>query len=137
MPSVLLSLLIVISLQAGEKAKSFDDLPPALPDNMKSTPSSCKVPPFLVHLPPGMQEDYKSCVNDTFKPTKLKAQSFLKYEFNKNAEFVSLEAASEFYTRVYRLKYKLNGKVQALICNEKINYCLKDEPVGKKHKKEK
>ena len=128
MSYILLGLLVLANMQAGQK--SFDDLPPALPSVVK-TKKTCKVPPWLVHLPPGMEQDYKDCVNDTFRPTKRKAQHFLKYEFNKNAVFASLHVSKEFHTRVYRIRYTLDGKSAALLCNEKIDYCVKDQPIGK------
>jgi hypothetical protein len=104
---------------------------PPVPDMgaMNQHRGNCKVPEFLVNIPPMMQDDYTSCVNGRFKPSKTLIEVVLKQQVSKNAEFVKVEPAPRFYTRVYKVTYKLDGKEKAMICNDKMTYCLDDKPI--------
>lgn len=109
---------------------------PPVPGTPKGAPASiqnqalsqCKVPPWLAALPPEMEPDYKECVNTVHKPTDMKALTVLKQQISKKAELVSVEAASQFYTRVYRIRYTVGGKESALLCNDDVSYCVPDAP---------
>jgi len=98
-------------------------------DMMNQQRGNCKVPEFLVNIPPMMQDDYVTCVNDRYKPSKTLIEVALKQQVSKDAEFVKVEPAPRFYTRVYKITYKLGGKEKAMICNDKISYCLDDKPI--------
>ena len=91
--------------------------------------AGCKVPEFLVSIPPMMEKDYVECVNTRSRPSAMLAKVVLSQQVSKDAEFVSIEPAPRFYTRVYKVTYKLKGKMKAMICNEKMSYCLEDKPI--------
>jgi len=90
---------------------------------------NCKVPEFLVNIPPMMENDYTQCVNDRFKPSKALVEVVLKQQVSKKAEFVKIEPAPRFYTKVYKVTYKIDGTEKAMICNDKMTYCLDDKPI--------
>ncbi len=76
-----------------------------------------------------MQKDYTQCVNDRYKPSKMLVEVVLKQQVSKKAEFVKVEPAPRFYTRVYKVTYKIDGKEKAMICNDKMSYCFDDKPI--------
>ena len=90
----------------------------------------CKVPEFLVNLHPLIEKDYKECINNRNWPSTKLAQTVLKQQIDKRAKLGRIEVAKEFYSRVYRVEYIIGNKRKWLICNEKLTYCLKDEPVA-------
>jgi len=98
-------------------------------EQMNQHRGNCKVPEFLVNIPPMMQNDYIECVNERFRPSKTLIEVVLKQQVNKDAEFIKVEPAPRFYTRVYKITYKVGGKEQAMICNDKMTYCLDDKPI--------
>jgi len=76
-----------------------------------------------------MENDYTDCVNTRFKPSKALVEVVLRQQVDKKAEFVSIEPAPRFYTRVFKVTYKIDGKKKAMICNDKMTYCLDDKPI--------
>jgi len=95
----------------------------------------CKVPEFLVQIPPMMEEDYRNCVNDRFAPSKTLIEVVLRQQVDKDAEFVKVEPAPRFFSRVYKITYKLGGKEEAMICNDLMTYCVKDKPIVSRERK--
>lgn len=120
----------VIALTANMLAdNSRPNVPMPSMEGMNQHRGNCKVPEFLVNIPPMMQGDYVNCVNDRFKPSKALVEVVLKQQVSKDAEFVKIEPAPRFYTRVYKITYKTGGKEKAMICNDKMSYCLDDKPI--------
>jgi len=101
---------------------------PALGD-MSHRKAGCKVPEFLVSIPPMMEKDYVECVNRKHEPSEMLAKVVLKQQVSKKAEFVSIEPAPHFYTRVFKVTYKIGGETKAMICNDLMTYCLDDKPI--------
>jgi hypothetical protein len=98
-------------------------------DKMGQPRGNCKVPEFLVNIPPQMENDYTTCVNDRFEPSKTLVEVVLKQQVDKKAELIKIEPAPRFYTRVYKISYKIGSKKGAMICNDKMTYCLDDKPI--------
>jgi len=98
-------------------------------ETMNQHRGNCKVPEFLVNIPPMMQNDYMQCVNDRYTPSKMLIEVVLKQQVSKEAEFVKVEPAPRFYTRVYKVTYKIGNKTNAMICNDQMTYCLDDKPI--------
>jgi hypothetical protein len=90
---------------------------------------NCKVPEFLVNIPPMMQDDYVSCINERFRPSKTLVEVVLKQQVSKDAELIKIEPAPRFYTRVFKVTYKIGKTQKAMICNDKMTYCLDDKPI--------
>jgi hypothetical protein len=116
---------VVVAIFADTKPK------PPMPtaESMNQHRGNCKVPEFLVNIPPMMESDYVECVNDRFKPSKALAEVVLKQQVSKEAAFVSIEPAPRFYTKVYKVTYKIGNKTKAMICNDRMTYCLDDKPI--------
>jgi len=110
-----------------------DDVRPKPPvpnmDQMNQHRGNCKVPEFLVNIPPMMENDYTACVNDRFKPSKTLIEVVLKQQISKKAEFIRIDPAPRFYTRVYKVTYRIGEQTKAMICNDKMTYCLDDKPI--------
>jgi hypothetical protein len=122
---VLLTTVVLTTLLFAE-----DRPKPPVPSMEMSQPrGNCKVPEFLVNIPPMMQKDYTQCVNDRYKPSKTLIEVVLKQQVSKDAEFVKVEPAPRFYTRVYKVTYKIGSKTKAMICNDKMSYCFDDKPI--------
>ena len=96
--------------------------------------AGCKVPEFLVSIPPMMEKDYVECVNRRFRPSDMLAKVVIKQQISEKAEFVGIEPAPRFHTRVFKVTYKLDGKVKAMICNDRMTYCLNDNPIVSKER---
>lgn len=126
----------LVGFLVGMLALSAADRPP-VPGVPKGAPQSetnaalsqCKVPPWLAILPPDMEPDYRDCVNNVFRPTDMKALTVLKQQIGKSAELVAIDEVPQFFSRVYRVRYTLDGKERAMICNDKMTYCVPDAPV--------
>ncbi len=86
----------------------------------------CSVPEFLVTLPPMIEKDFKACVNGRNRPSDKLAEPVLKHEVDKRAKLARVNVAPEFFSRVYRIRYSIEGKGATLICNETMTYCLKE-----------
>lgn len=127
-----LVLLIVFILIAHADTRPKPPVPS--PDGMNQHRGNCKVPEFLVNIPPQMENDYTSCVNDRFRPSKTLVEVVLKQQVNKEAEFIKIEPAPRFYTRVYKITYKVGGEKKAMICNDKMTYCLDDKPIASRER---
>jgi hypothetical protein len=108
--------------------------PPVPTQPVNQHRGNCKVPEFLVNIPPMMENDYTSCVNDRYKPSKTLVSVVLKQQIDKNAELVKIEPAPRFYTRVYKITYKIGSKTKAMICNDKMTYCLDDKPIASRER---
>jgi hypothetical protein len=122
---LVLALAILSNMSADVRPK-----PPAPTMGMDNQHrGNCKVPEFLVNIPPMMEKDYTECVNDRYKPSKTLVEVVLKQQVSKAAEFVKIEPAPRFFTRVYKVTYTLDGKTKAMICNDKMTYCLDDQPI--------
>jgi len=101
---------------------------PVVPPN-QTYDYQCKVPDWLVSLPPVLEKDYKECLNERNKPSAKKVETVLKQMVSKEAEFVSIDIADAFYARVYRVVYTIGQSKKNIICNESLSYCLEDNPV--------
>lgn len=123
---LVLSSCLLISVLYGTES-----LKPPVPtmSDMNKYRGKCKVPEFLVQIPPMMENDYKACVNDRFTPSKTLIEVVLRQQVSKEAEFIKVEPAPFFYSRVYKITYKIDGKEKAMICNDKMTYCLDDKPI--------
>lgn len=108
--------------------------PPALGTDSLGQKNECKVPEFLVNIPPQMEDDYTSCVNDRYKPSKALVDVVLKQQVNKDAVIVSIQPAPRFYTRVYKIVYKVGKKEKSIICNDKMTYCVEDKPIASRER---
>jgi len=119
------TIVLVTLLSADVRPK------PPVPNmqEMNQHKGNCKVPEFLVNIPPMMEGDYTQCVNDRYKPSKTLINVVLKQQVSKKAELIKVEPAPRFYTRVYKISYKIGSKVKAMICNDKMTYCLDDKPI--------
>jgi len=122
---LVLLITLVFSMSADVRPKA----PVPTMESMNQHRGNCKVPEFLVNIPPMMQDDYVECVNSRYKPSKMLAQVVLKQQVNKSAEVISIEPAPRFYTRVYKVTYKIGEKTKAMICNDRMTYCLDDKPI--------
>lgn len=91
--------------------------------------AGCKVPEFLVSIPPLMEQDYVECVNKRSRPSDMLVKVVLKQQVSKKAELVSIEPAPRFHTRVFKVTYTVDGEKRAMICNDKMTYCLDDKPI--------
>jgi hypothetical protein len=111
-----------------------DNIPPVPQPSVVSAKSAftCKVPEFLVNLPPQMEGDYKECVNNKNMPTQMKAKVVLREYVSKKAQFISIEPHDNFFTRVYKVNYKIDDIQVAMLCNESLTYCVSDKPIVKK-----
>jgi len=98
-------------------------------DSLNQRRGDCKVPEFLVNIPPMMQDDYTECVNKRYQPSKALVEVVLKQQVSKEAQFVKIEPAPRFYTRVYKITYKIGKETKAMICNDKMTYCFDDKPI--------
>ena len=76
-----------------------------------------------------MQDDYTECVNKRYQPSKALVEVVLKQQVSKEAQFVKIEPAPRFYTRVYKITYKIGKETKAMICNDKMTYCFDDKPI--------
>jgi len=128
---LLFVLTVSVSLGATEGLK------PPVPNmqEMNQHRGNCKVPEFLVNIPPMMENDYITCVNDRFSPSKTLVEVVLKQQVSKDAKFVSIEPAPRFFTRVYKVIYKVGNDTKAMICNDKMTYCLDDKPIVSRERK--
>lgn len=105
-------------------------LPNVSPDAMKVKSNfKCKVPDWLVHLPPAVEVDYKECANTRSQPTDKLAETVLKQQVSKKAKLLKVEPALEFYSRVYRVSYKIEGKKHTMLCNDSMEYCTAEAPL--------
>jgi hypothetical protein len=124
---------LVLLMMAVFAVSAWGDTRPKPPvpnmQEMNQYKGNCKVPEFLVNIPPMMENDYTECVNDRNKPSKALVDVVLKQQVDQKAEFVSIVPAPRFYTRVYKVTYKIGGKTKAMICNDKMTYCLDDKPI--------
>ena len=122
--------VMVIADASGTKPK------PPVPTmgDINQRQAGCKVPEFLVSIPPMMEKDYVECVNRRFRPSDMLAKVVLREQVSKKAEFVGIEPAPRFHTRVFKVTYKLDGKVKAMICNDRMTYCLDDKPIVSKER---
>jgi len=128
----MLKKLVIVMTMVSATSLLADVRPtPPVPtmEGMNQHKGNCKVPEFLVNIPPMMQEDYTECVNERFKPSKTLVEVVLKQQVSKEAEFVKIEPAPRFYTRVYKVTYKIGGKEKAMICNDRMTYCFDDKPI--------
>jgi len=125
MKKILVFLIVFAGFLFG--ATQSRPTPPA--PSIGGNANSCKVPEFLVNIPPVMEDDYTTCVNNRFKPSKALIEVVLKQQVSKKAEFIKIEPAPRFYTKVYKVTYKIGSSVESMICNEKMTYCLKDKPI--------
>lgn len=125
---VVLSILIAAAMAF---ANSNDAKRPPIPtmSDMNQHQGNCKVPEFLVNIPGVMEQDYTSCVNDRFKPSDMLAKVVLSQQVDKSAKLVSIVPAPRFYTRVYKVTYMVGSKKKAMICNDKMTYCMEDKPI--------
>lgn len=121
-------MLIVATMALASSNEAKRPPVPTMGD-MNQHKGDCKVPEFLVNIPPVMEQDYTSCVNDRFKPSDMLAKVVLSQQVDKSAKLVSIEPAPRFYTRVYKVTYKVGGKKKAMICNDKMTYCTEDKPI--------
>jgi len=114
----------------------FSSTRPAMPMPSESVDIDkrykCKVPDFLWQLPPMMESDYKECVNNKFMPSRKLAELVLKQNVNRKAELIDIKIVKEFYSRVYRISYKLDNTLHNMICNDGLSYCLEDRPIAKR-----
>jgi len=128
---MLKNLVIFVTIMMVSSA--FADTRPKPPapsmKEMNQHRGNCKVPEFLVNIPPVMENDYTTCINDRFMPTKALIEVVLKQQVSKKAEFVKVEPAAKFYTKVYKVTYKIGAKEKSMICNDKMTYCLQDKPI--------
>jgi len=126
------NLMIALALLGTTVAGWGADRPPvptgpSLNGEKKAILKSCKVPEWLIILPPQVEADYKDCVNRFYQPTEMLAATRLKLHVDKKAELVSLKPAEGFF-RAYRMEYAIGGKKAALLCNEDLTYCVADKP---------
>ena len=126
------SVLITMMIGSVLLADSRPNMPTPNLGDMNNRKAGCKVPEFLVSIPPMMEKDYIECVNRKFQPSKTLAQVVLKQQVNEKAELVSIEPAPRFYTRVFKITYKIGNKTEAMICNDMLTYCLSDKPIVSK-----
>jgi len=117
-------ILAFVSLLTAATSETRPKPPTPTMGDMNHRQAGCKVPEFLVSIPPMMEKDYVECVN-----TKTRPSDMLKQQISEEAELISVEPAPRFYTRVYKVTYKLKGKTEAMICNDKMTYCLDDKPI--------
>ena len=115
-----------------------EDKRPAVPQVGDGSPKQrideiCKIPPWLAVLPPGVEPDYRECVNKLNHPSSKLAETMVKEFISREAKLVKVEPALEFFARVYRVQYMLGGKKTTLLCDEKITYCVPDKPVIKRN----
>ena len=104
---------------------------PVLDSGQKAILKSCKVPEWLIILPPPVEKDYADCVNRFYQPSNELAITRLKLHVDKKAELVSLKPAAGFL-RAYEIEYSVEGKKKSLLCNEDLSYCVANEPVFQK-----
>lgn len=130
----MLKKLVMLSVVAGIAFADTRPKPPVPTQDLNQPRGNCKVPEFLVNIPVQMEDDYTSCVNDRYKPSKALVEVILKQQIDKKAEFVNIEPAPRFFTRVYKITYKVGGKTKAMICNDKMTYCLDDKPIASRER---
>lgn len=126
--------LLATMFIAGNLLADSKPTPPVLSADALGKKNECRVPEFLINIPPQMEDDYTSCVNDKFKPSKALVEVVLKQQVDKDAVVVSIEPAPRFYTRVYKIVYKVGKKEKSMICNDKMTYCLNDKPIASRER---
>jgi hypothetical protein len=66
---------------------TFADTRPSVPSpsmgKMNQHRGNCKVPEFLVNIPPMMQNDYVNCINERFRPSETLVDVVLKQHVSK------------------------------------------------------
>lgn len=105
---------------------------PSLGGDQGAKQFPCKVPEFLVQLPPQMEGDYKECINKRFEPTKTLVEVVLKQQVSKKAVLIDFHPSEHFFTKVYKVNYKIDDVTSAMLCNETMTYCVADKPIVNK-----
>jgi hypothetical protein len=121
-------ILLAVSLLSAAVTETRKPPTPTMKD-LNHRKAGCKVPEFLVSVPPMMEKDYVECVNTRSRPSDMLAKAVLRRYVSEEAVFVGIEPAPRFYTRVFKVTYKIGGDTKAMICNEKMTYCLDDKPI--------
>lgn len=124
-----LVLILTLALVSGILADTRPNVPTPTMGQANQQRGNCKVPEFLVNIPPMMQNDYTECVNSRYEPSRTLVEVVLKQQVSEKAEFVKIEVAPRFYTRVYKVTYKIGNETKAMICNDSMTYCLDDKPI--------
>lgn len=106
----------------------------------------CRVPAQIVVLPPMVEPDYRSCVNEYYKPIDRVAKERISALLGQEVEIVRLEIAKGFI-RTYEVEISLSGQKQGpvwskqspadpkklqLVCNEFLDRCFEVDRVYQK-----
>lgn len=118
-------LALIVVFISGLFAGDIQPVPsPVGMHNKTKALRTCKVPVELAILPPAIDVDYKSCVNNYYMPVKqIAAKKLVKNGFvGKKDKLLSVKIAQGF-VRAYLFEYKGAKTRKTLLCEENMNSC--------------
>jgi hypothetical protein len=103
----------------------------------------CKVPPQIAILPPQIDKDYRSCVNNYYVPDPRNVEALVKKVAGKDAKFISTKPA-EGFVRAYKIAYEVEESsgffsksvkkiTKILLCDDSLNNCYKVQDLVSKN----
>jgi hypothetical protein len=95
----------------------------------------CKVPPQIAILPPQIDKDYRTCVNNYYVPDPRNVEALVKKVAGKNSKYISTKPA-EGFVRAYEITYEVEEEggffskttkktTKILLCDDSLNNCYK------------